>query len=489
MLTHQLVVSNDPPGTLDFGVGVNWFDFLGSGGYFARWEGYPLTAPAFPPLDDKDSWSLFLQELTRLHPGFIRFGLPPDPVLNADGTLKKDSVHFRRLDIAAHWCEEHGALVILDTFVTPALYEFPVPEGIGTVCVNMAARDNRVYAREFVVPLLDHVIAERGLKAIRYFNPINEPIHYGVYQTPPGGPDVFRHYVEMYREMRRAMDDAGLGEIGLIGIDKDLPFDFPVFEYISRGIDIDPFVAAYSIHSYRGRFDYDGENPWAPDTDPLRTLADRWTRRLVQYAEGRGKYLLALEVGVFQYGARRGNPAGPATAEGALLTAETIVRMINAGVRGALVWSLTNPDTIDGHWRLIDVRDRRVERAPHPYSTYGMLMRYAPPGSTVRPLVPVEREFPVEFVRGTLFAGPGGELNIILINDHPVESRTVSLALPGDQGTRILHKIVKDRDRLGVVAPETFGADPASGAAQIQDTLGPLSLQVYTTSAVRDFSR
>jgi hypothetical protein len=326
------------------------------------------------------------------------------------------------------------------------------------------------------------------LKAIRFFNPINEPIHYGVYQTPPGGPDVFRHYVDLYREMRRALDDAGLGEIGLIGIDKDLPFDFPVFEYISRGIDIDPFVAAYSIHSYRGRFDYDGENPWARDTDPLRTLVDRWTRRLVEYAEGRGKYLLALEVGVFQYGARTGNPAGPATAEGTLLTAETILRMINAGVRGALVWALTNPNTIDGHWRLIDVRNRRVERAPHPYSTYGMLMRYAPALSTVHPLVPVEREFPVEYVRGTLFAGPGLELNLVVINDHPVESRDFSVTLPGVQGGMVLHKIVKDRDRTGIVAPRTFVTTPAPGLTQIQDTLSPLSLQVYTTSAVEDYA-
>ena len=229
MQTVSLVLSSDPPRKLDFGIGVNWFDFLGAGGHFARWQGYPLSAPAYPPIDDRESWELFLAELTRLNPGIIRFGLPPDPILKPDGTLKKDSVHLKHLDIAAQWCEEHGAVMILDTFVTPALYEFPVPQDTGTLCLNMAARDNRTYARDFVAPLLQHVLHERGLKAVRFFNPINEPIHYGVYQTPPGGPDVFRHYVEMYAEMRRAIDDAGLGDIGLIGIDKDLPFDFTVF--------------------------------------------------------------------------------------------------------------------------------------------------------------------------------------------------------------------------------------------------------------------
>ncbi len=300
MQTVSLVLSSDPPRKLDFGIGVNWFDFLGAGGHFARWQGYPLSASAYPPIDDKESWDLFLAELTRLAPGIIRFGLPPDPILNPDGTLKKDSVHLKHLDIAAQWCEEHNAVMVLDTFVTPALYECPVSQNAGTLCLNMAARDNRDYARTYVAPLLRHVTRERGLKAVRFFNPINEPIHYGVYQTPPEGPDVFRHYVEMYVEMRRAMDDAGLGEVGLVGIDKDLPFDFPAFEYLSRGIDIDPFVTAYSIHSYRGRFDYDGENAWGLDTDPLRTLVDRWVKRLVRYTEDRGKYLLALEVGVFQ---------------------------------------------------------------------------------------------------------------------------------------------------------------------------------------------
>jgi len=480
---QRLTLLPSLPGTLDFGVGINWFDFLGAGGVYARWDQYSLTAQVFPPMQDKASWNALQTELTRLRPGFIRFGLPPDPILNADGTLKKNSLHFQHLDVAGRWCEEHGAVLILDTFVTPARYEFPVPPGVNTICVNMAAQDNHAYARKFVAPLLHHVVIERGLKAVRFFNPINEPINYGVYQTPPGGPDVFRHYVELYAEMRCALDEAGLSQIGLIGIDKDLPFDFPVFEYMSRGIDIDPYIAAYSIHSYRGRFDYDGENAIAPDTDPLRTLVDRWVRRLVRYAEERSKYLLALEVGVFQYGARAGNPAGPATPEGTLLTAETIVRMINVGVRGALVWTLTNPNDIDGWWRLIGVSDGRVERAPHPYSTYGMLMRYAPPGSTVFPLSPVEREYPAQYVWGTLLLGPDQVAYLLLINDHPSEPRTISIALPPTVGGKVLRKIVKDRVRLGVVEAVSFtpGADGV-----LSDTLSPMSFQVYTAAPVEN---
>jgi len=479
---QKLIVSPDPVGALDYGVGVNWFDFFGAGGSFARWNQYPLSTPAYPPIEDRDSWRALMGELSRLQPGCIRFGLPPDPILHPDGSLKKESVHFKHLDLASAWCQEHGATIILDTFVTPERYEFPVASESEMLCLNMAARDNRTYAREFVAPLIHHVVVERGLTAVRFFNPINEPIHYGVYQTPPGGPDVFRHYVELYAEMRRALDESGLKEIGLVGIDKDLPFDFPALEYLARGIDIDPYIAAYSIHTYRGRFDYDGQNALVPDSDPLSTLVDKWTRRLVGYAGARGKPLMALEVGVFQYGARAGNPGGPASVEGTLLTAETIIRMINVGVRCALIWSFTNPNTIDGRWRLVHVEHGRVERAPHPYSTYGMLMRSARPGSKIYPLSAEEREFPAQHVWGTLFLGR--DVSLVLLNDHPRESRDISVRLPSAVNTGDLKKIIKDPHRLGEVDRSWHASSHFGRTRHLEDRLPPMSLQVYTTSPV-----
>jgi hypothetical protein len=74
----------------------------------------------------------------------------------------------------------------------------------------MAARDNAAYAERFVAPLVGHVVKDLGLESVRYFNPVNEPMEYGVYQTPEGGPDVHRHYVDMYRQMRLALDRAGV---------------------------------------------------------------------------------------------------------------------------------------------------------------------------------------------------------------------------------------------------------------------------------------
>jgi hypothetical protein len=48
-LAFRLGATEAPlPDPLDFGVGFNWFDHLGSGGFYARNPGYPLDAPVSP---------------------------------------------------------------------------------------------------------------------------------------------------------------------------------------------------------------------------------------------------------------------------------------------------------------------------------------------------------------------------------------------------------------------------------------------------------
>ena len=94
-------------------------------------------------------------------------------------------------------CGQHA---LVDTFLIPHAHEFPAPASCdGSVNCNMAAADNALYAERFVAPLLRHVVRDLGLASVRLFNPVNEPMEYGVYQTPAGGPDVYRHYVDMYR--------------------------------------------------------------------------------------------------------------------------------------------------------------------------------------------------------------------------------------------------------------------------------------------------
>ena len=348
------------------GIGFNWFDYLGMGGSYAQPpEYYPLTDGCYPPLEDQASWGLILGELDRLRPGFIRFGIPPDPHVDERGRIVTDTVHLRRLDLVARWAASRGCTILLDTFLLPARYELPRAAGDRLPwdggMYQLGAADNRAYAREFVAPFLRHVCLERGLEAVRFFNPVNEPMAYGVYQMPEGGPDTYVHYVEMYREMREALDAAGVSRdrLGLVGCDANEPEGWPVLEMTARGVDIDPFVDAYSIHYYRLSFDYLTGNPANREVaTTIRDAVDKHTAKIARYCRARGKPLWAPEIGTFHYGWRFGDPAGPTTLEATLTVAEALLRAVNAGVDAFAFWCFMNPNTIDGHWRIVADRGR-----------------------------------------------------------------------------------------------------------------------------------
>ena len=478
---QQLLVASGPARSVPFGVGFNWFDFFGMGGHYARSSGYPLNEPVYPDAGDEQAWASIFEELGRWSPGTIRFGFPPDPHVSDHGALIRDTEHLARLSRVAEWAASVGCDILLDTYVIPEALGFPVPHDPARPadeCINMAARDNWEFAERFVAPLLHHIVVERGLRAVRWFNPVNEPDHYGVYRIPQGGPDLYCHYVDMYAEMRQALDAVGLSRdiVGLVGVDKDLPLDWPSFEYLARGIDIDPYVDAYAFHSYRHRFDWSMESPACPDSDPLATLADRWIKRLASQLGRCGKPLVAAEIGTFHYGWRLGDPNGPATPEACILTAEAIIRMLNAGAAGAMVWSLINPDNIDGAWSMLRVEDALVLPSKHTAATYGMLMRHVPRGSKIHRLVPAVREYP-QHVHGTLLRDPSGHVHVLLVNDHPESPREVTITLPPDSPVGPWLRRVKDR------AGASFDVVPPPRNLIIRDRLAPMALHVFSSDS------
>jgi len=424
------------------GVGFNWFDFLGMGGSYAQPpEYYPLTDGCYPPLEDRASWGLILAELDRLRPGFIRFGIPPDPHVGERGRLVKDTVHLRRLDLVARWAASRGCTILLDTFLLPARYERPRAAGDRLPweggMYQLGAADNRAYAREFVAPFLRHVCLERGLGAVRFFNPVNEPMAYGVYQMPEGGPDTYVHYVEMYREMREALDAAGVSRdrLGLVGCDANEPEGWPVLEMTARGVDIDPFVDAYSIHYYRLSFDYLTGNPAHREVaTTIRDAVDKHTAKIARYCRARGKPLWAPEIGTFHYGWRFGDPAGPTTLEATLTVAEALLRAVNAGVDAFAFWCFMNPNTIDGHWRIVAVEDGRLVRTPYPSATYGLLSRLVRPASRVQPLASRPERGRRAHLHACAFTAPSGDRALLLVNDHPEEDAEAWLSLPPGWG-------------------------------------------------------
>ena len=425
---RQVFKVADPLPRKFFGAGVNWFDYLGTGGYYGRFSGYPLSEVIYPDVNDTVGWQKILNTLDELSPSFIRYGLNPETVIDAEGNIDKSSVAFDRLEILASWASSRDVAIEIDTFLIPSYYEFKTEETeVSARFCNMAASDNAEYARRFVGPLIHYIVRERGMTAVSLFNPVNEPINYGVYQVPENGPDVYVHYVEMFREMRKALDDLGIHEteVGLIGIDGDVPLEYPLLKHAARNIDLDPFVSAYSIHSYRTRFDYLPPVEVCPDSEPLEITVDRHIKQLVNYCEKRHKPLLACEVGAFYYG-KVENPNGPASDEGTLLTLETIIRMANIGVAAALIWSPMNPNNIDGHWALFRLVQSRIEKYLTPWNAYSAMMRVLSRGSTIYPVKASVPKYPFQHVHG-LLTEKDGQIRGIFVNDSATDVMQVSL--------------------------------------------------------------
>jgi hypothetical protein len=464
---------------LAYGVGYNWFDHLGAGGLYARNAGYPLDARIYPDQTDEAAWSEIRTALDELRPGFVRFGLPPDAHVAADGSFRPGTAHLARLSWLDAWARRSDCTILLDTFLIPAAHEFPAPARLapGAIC-NMAARDNAAYAERFVAPLLKHVVSDLGLESVRLFNPVNEPMEYGVYQTPAGGPDVQRHYVDMYRQLRAALDRAGVARerLGLVGGDTYTHRFLFLPEQMVRGIDLDAFVDAYSVHFYSLRLDAlpPGEGSW---TRPIGDLMED-TARQARYCRERGKRLLAAEIGTFYYGWRMNDPAGVASADATLTVAEGVVRGMNAGLAAFGFWSFMNPNDIDGWFGVVGLdAQRRLVRSRHPWGIYSLLSRYARPGSRVHPLalVPGRNLSPVH---GSALVAPSGERTLLIVHDEPTRRARVELLLPEPLRARRWQRLTTDRVRIREALPAIEPRDPARLAV----VLNPFSLTVLTAA-------
>ena len=382
-------------------------------------------------------------------------------------------MHLKRLAWLDAWASRNDCTILLDTFLIPRAYEFPAPASCdGSVNCNMAAADNAAYAERFVAPLLRHVVKDLGLASVRLFNPVNEPMEYGVYQTPAGGPDVYRHYVDMYRQMRAALDRAGVPRerVGLVGGDTYTHRTLFLPEQMARGIDIDPFVDAYSVHFYSLRFDHlpPSEGSW---TRPIGDLMQD-TARQVEYCRERKKRLLAAEMGTFYYGWRMNDPAGVASPDATLTVAEGVVRGMNAGLGAFGFWSFMNPNDIDGWFAVVGLdAQRKLVRSRHPWGTYALLSRYARPGSRVYPLSlsPGRNLSPLH---GTALVAPSGEKTLLLVHDEPARRARVELLLPEALRAKRWERLTTDRVRIHEPLPAIEPQDPA----KLPVVLNPFSL-------------
>jgi hypothetical protein len=456
------------------GVGWNWFDHLGIGGHYARSQGYPLDAVVHPE-PDTPAWADLERRLEEVRPALIRFGIPPDAHCDGAGRFHVGTASWRRLTALDRWAQRAGAAIILDPFLIPAAHELPRPAGkdaVGDHIVNMAPRDPAAYARDFVAPMLRRVVDD-GMASVRWFNPVNEPNEYGVWQVPAGHPQsAWAVYVEMLRAIRTACDAAGVprSRVGLLGLDASSNL-YPLLDLLAEGLDPDPWIDGYSRHYYSLRFDHlpPADGSW---TTPMADTLDRGTAQLVRYARARRKPVIAAEIGTFHYGWRLGDPAGAASPEAVLTVCEGIIRALACGVAGACTWSLFNPDTIDGWWANLRVDGDRIVPAGRGWDCYGMIAAACRPGARLTALR-CEPASVLPHVHGILLDTKDGP-RALLVNDHATEPARVRIRLtPGGTGGTWTAR-TSDRVRRQEPRPLTL----ADGHVIVE--LPPLSLTCAT---------
>lgn len=459
--TDTLLIAGAPnKRPIELGMGFNWFDLFGVGGYYARWENYPLNEPLYPDLNDTLAWNEIERGLDELGLDWIRFGFPPNAHVDNDGNFIRDTVHIQRLKWLDKWASKNGKTILVDPFMMPFYYEFPLPGKIeepSDWLINMAARDNKAYAEKFVGPLFETIVLTHKMQSVRYFNPINEPMEYGVYQTPNNDPPAIVHYVEMYKEIRRVLDELGIDRkrVGLVGIDGSFPTKI-LLDQLTFGVDIDEYLDAYSVHHYDLKLDYlptkkFPEKPAGYFNNGIRGTIEQKDAELMEYCESRNKPLWALEMGTFYYG-KFESPEGVATVDATLTVSEAIIRAVNLGVPTFCIWSLMNTNNVDGHWAVIGLKDRQLVKYESTFTFYSVVCNHISSGATVFPLIdPTDPE--IAHTHGTALESDL-ERTLLLVNDHPDEAKTIKIKLP-EHWPAEMEFTLSIADRSGLHSPIT----------------------------------
>ncbi len=456
------------PHVLDHGIGVNWHH---------NWVASDAPRDSSPDIDDAERWELLLDELTFLRVACIRFGYQATRFVDDAGRIDWDAEGFTALRRLDEWAAENGASIVFDPWLIPHYYSFGVGEdGI----FYDAPRDLPAFVAGFVMPVLDHIVNKMVLRTVGHFILMNEPLlgGSGTLLTPPG-IDRIAYYVECYKLIHDAIEEAGL-PIKIIGPDTYSLTDWAVNLMHDRDLDITPYVDALDHHMYYTRFDYLPPNLVPGHSTPMSNAIADHVLPNGRYARAHGKPYYITELGTFYYGWRNGDPFGAATHEAFLTEAEFIIRSIEVGCGGFYRWAFLAPGEYgDGVWQFINTVDGSYTRQPHTFYGYGTLMRYSAPGALVWSSVIDEEIDNVCYVQSVGLELPGDEYTIFVVNDNNAQERVVRIE-PPDGWTGDWQKVLDDRTRKMV----RCDIEPVDGA--IHDCLPPMSLTAYTTRRLQD---
>jgi len=134
-------------------------------------------------------------------------------------------------------------------------------------------------------------------------------------------------------------------------------------------------------------------------------------------------------MGTFYYG-KWHNQACVASIEATITVAEGIIRATNIGIPAFCLWSLINPNDVDGHWAVMGVKDGELIKYKYPFAVYSLVSNHMVPGSIVYPVNPSTDSPEIVNVHATFLEAPDGEKSMLVVNDDPESAMKAEFKLP-----------------------------------------------------------
>ena len=431
---------------------------------------------AYPPAEDERAWQQIYRHADWLGLDWNRVEVEQRIYEPERGQFTFDSPEMRILYRILDWNQKRGADVFFQQmWCNVAWLAYPEFRDNPARRIHSAPEDIDAFA-DGLANLMEHLIRKRGYTCIKSLCIVNEPgAGFSWWQSPPNQPLSIGPGLAA---VRKALDKRGL-TLPLSGPDTTTGYPSQTSE---KSMDYLGLLGAYDFHNYRGDFDFRTKGAVAKQ----EVNAAKWAA----FAHGEGKPLFLSEYGTMAYGWKPDKP-GPSSPPAALAGSELVLRMANAGVDAFNRWSFLNRGDCDGQWQLVDTWDMREKKMlrdfpPHPNSYFclGLLSRFTAKNSSVlasRTEGGVVESWSRIFC--TAFRSPQGELTLAVVNDAPA-SFDMKLALKSLPKPITLQRYrygepERDRADVKVNPQEEYRFSPSS--AELQDTLPPNSLTIYST--------
>lgn len=347
-----------------------------------------------PPFSNTKHWQKIREYLIDLKMGMIRVGFLPNsapdcaevalrisPFNEETKTFDWDHDYFKIVKWLDDLSDELNFPIMIDPWWVPECYM------VKSEVTRGAPVDSEVYANEFIVPFVNHIINTLKCKHVTYLGLLNEPIWHKDDRdltnfAVPEGEDQLVWLTRMYESVRKALDTNGFNDIDVLGPSALCNYQFPPADFLASGVNPIPYLGAMDHHYYL--YYNDSVPNHVEDFFSSHEMIDGSVRRWTDFCKRINKPFMITEMGSFAYGRLfwgEKDMTGPSTHTCAISDAQFILRSLAYGTQAFLRWTFSVPEHYDGKWSLVEWDEEGVHKSTHIYPAYKLLMNVIRPGT------------------------------------------------------------------------------------------------------------